>query len=199
MRVIPFRPADWYPLRMLAEHLFDRHRFGAVIQLRRAGVRVDIIDLLRRKPCVVERFAHGAHARFAARQGRSHVESIVIETVTEHFRVDARAARSRVLKLFYNERGAAFSHDKAIAQQVERTTSQSGIPRPSAHRFDDVECPDRNGRKRRFGSSGDDHIGEIVANVAQRFAHGYRAAGATVRVGRAYTAKTEVNRNVRMG
>src|SRR5713226_3354660 len=129
---------------------------------------------------------------------RSHVESIVVEAIAEHFRVDARASPSRVLDLFDNERGSAFAHHETIAQQIERTTSQSGIARPSAHRFDDVECPDRNGRKRRFRSSGDDHIGEIVANVAQRFAHGYRAAGATVRVGRAYTAKTEVNRNVRM-
>src|SRR5206468_11095937 len=102
MRVVAFRAADWDPSRILAEHLFDRHRFGAVIQLRRAGVRVNVINLPGRKPRIGERLAHGADARFATWQGRGHVKGIVVETVTEHFRVYARAASACMLELFDN-------------------------------------------------------------------------------------------------
>jgi len=62
MRVIALRPAHRNSLRMVAEHLSYRRRFGTVIELGRTGVRVDIIDLLGCEFRVRERFAHGANA-----------------------------------------------------------------------------------------------------------------------------------------
>ena len=62
MRVITFGPTDWNALCMLVEHFFDRRCFGAVIQLRRAGVCIDIIDLLGRQLCVRQCVAHRADA-----------------------------------------------------------------------------------------------------------------------------------------
>ena len=41
-------------------------------------------------------------------------------------------------------------------------------------------------------------IGEIIANVTKRFADRDRAAGAAVRIGRADTAKSKLNRDVGM-
>jgi hypothetical protein len=63
---------------MIAEHLFNRCRFRTVVELRRTGVRVNIIDLLTRQLRVRKRFAHRANARFAARERRRHVKSIVV-------------------------------------------------------------------------------------------------------------------------
>ena len=48
MRVITFRSADSDSLGVLAKHLFDRRRFRAVVEPGRAGVRVDVIDLVGR-------------------------------------------------------------------------------------------------------------------------------------------------------
>ena len=99
------------------------------------------------------------------------MESIVVETVAEHFRVDTRASPSRVLDLFDNERGSAFAHHEAIAQQIERAASQSGIARPSTHRFNDIECPNCNSCERRFRSAGDNHVRKIISDIPERFAY----------------------------
>ena len=60
-------------------------------------------------------------------------------------------------------------------------------------------APKVDGRQRRFGSAGDNHVRKIVPDVTQRFADRDSAAGATVRVGRADAAKSKLNRDVRMG
>src|SRR6266481_9986012 len=52
--------------------------------------------------------------------------------------------------------------------------------------------------ERRLGASGDNDIGEIVANVTERFSNRYRSAGATVRIGSADAAKSKIDRDVRM-
>src|SRR4029453_13692498 len=93
------------------------------------------------------------------------MKSIVIESVAEHFRVNMRVTRSCMIEFFDNQRGPALAHPESIAQQIERTTSQSRIAWPSAHRFYDVECSDRDGRQGRFRSSGDNHIGKIIFNI----------------------------------
>ena len=69
---------------------------------------------------------------------------------------------------------------KPSRNQIERPAGLSGIARPLAHRFDDGERAKGERAQRRFRSAGDDDIGEIIANVAQRFADRDRAAGATV-------------------
>ena len=48
MRVIALGPAYGNAPCVIAEHLFNRRRFRAVVELCRTGVRVDVIDLLRR-------------------------------------------------------------------------------------------------------------------------------------------------------
>src|SRR6266542_5218520 len=104
-----------------------------------------------------------------------------------------------MFKFFNDQRGSALAHDKSIAQQVERTASESGIARPSAHGFDDVERSHGNGRQRRFRSSCDNHDRKIVPDVTQCYADGYSATGATVRVCRAHAAKPVFDRDIWMG
>src|SRR5205823_7518485 len=79
----------------------------------------------------------------------------------------------------------------------EGPTGQLGII-TATHRFNDIKRADRDRGQRRFGASGDNDIGEIVANVTKRFANRYRSAGATVRIGSADAAKSKIDRDVRM-
>src|ERR1043165_7519275 len=55
MCVITFRPAYRNTACMFTEYLFDRGGFRAVVELCRAGVRVDVIDLLGRQLRVRQR------------------------------------------------------------------------------------------------------------------------------------------------
>src|SRR4029077_17336729 len=113
-------------------------------------------------------------------------------------RVDGSAPSERVFQFFHNERSATFAHDESIAQRIKWTTCKSRLTRPSAHRFDNVECPNSNGSQRRFGSAGHDYVCKIVANVTKCFADRNGATGATVRIRRTDAAKAEVDCNVRM-
>ena len=71
-----------------------------------------------------------------------------------------------MFKFFNDQRGSAFAHDKSIAQQIERTASEGGIPRPSAHGLDDVERAHSNGRQRCFRPACDNHVCKIVPDVS---------------------------------
>ena len=81
MRIIALRPAYGNASRMIAEHLFNRRRFRAVVELCRTGVRIDVIDLLGHQLRVRERFAHRANARFTARERRGHMEAVIVQAV----------------------------------------------------------------------------------------------------------------------
>jgi hypothetical protein len=99
MRSVGFRAAHWQFAGTLTEDLLDGHGLGAVVELRGAGVGVDVIDLFGRELGVGEGVAHGANAGFATRQRRSHVERVVVQTVAEHFRENVGAALLRVFQL----------------------------------------------------------------------------------------------------
>ena len=62
MRIITLGAAHRNFSRPFAENVFDRRRFGVVVELRGAGVRVDVIDLFGRKLCVSQSVAYGAGA-----------------------------------------------------------------------------------------------------------------------------------------
>ena len=126
---------------MFAKNLLDRHRLGAVVELSRAGMRVDVVDLLGCELRVGQRMSHRANTRFTIRQWRRHVKSIIIQTITEHFRINFRSAGSRMFEFFYDERCRALAHDKAIAQSVKWARSKAWIV-ASAHCFNNVERSD---------------------------------------------------------
>src|SRR4029453_5581369 len=108
-------------------------------------------------------------------------------------------AGARMFKFFDHQRRSALAHDKSVPQQVERTATLSGVARQSTHGLNDVERADGNGCQRCFCAASDNYICEIVTYITQRFAHGYCAAGATIRICCADSAKPELNRNVRVG
>jgi hypothetical protein len=180
MRVKTFRPAHGNSMGVFAEHLFDRGRFRAVVKPSRAGVRVDVIDLLGCELRIRERFAHGANGGFAARERGSHVESVVVYAVPEDLGIDVGTAALGVFQLLDDERSTTFTHNKSISQRVKRATGQGRVASPSAHGLDYIERANRNGCQGRFCSACDDYVCEVVPNVTQRFANGNCAAGATI-------------------
>ena len=161
-------------------------------------MRVDVIDLLRREFRISQGIAHRPNTRFSARQRCGHVKRIVVQAITEQFRVNPRPARSGMIEFFDNKRGRAFAHHKSIARSVERTAGQRRIAGRAAHGFNQVECAERKHGERRLGSAGHDHVCKIVPNISQRFAHRHSPAGATVRIGRPNSAESKFNGDVRM-
>ena len=98
-----------------------------------------------------------------------------------------------------DQRRRALAHDEAVTRAVERPAgARGGFALPLAHRLDDGERAEGQRTERRLGGPGDDHVGKTVADVAQRLAHGHRAAGATVRVRRAHPAQAKLDGDVRV-
>ena len=103
MAGVGLRSAYRDSLRMRTEHFLDRRRLAAVVELGRARVSIDVIDLSRCEPGIGQRIAHRAHGGLAARQGRSHMKRVVVQTVAEHLRVNVRAAFPGVFQFFHDQ------------------------------------------------------------------------------------------------
>ena len=103
MCVVAFSAAHWNFSRLFLEDLFDRHRFGVVVELCRTGMRINVVNLFRREACISQSIAHSLGAGLAVGQRRGHVVSIVIQAVTEHFRVNARTTRTSVFEFFNDQ------------------------------------------------------------------------------------------------
>src|SRR3954471_1016000 len=126
------------------------------------------------------------------------MKSIIIQAVTEQLGIDFRAALSSMFELFYNDRSRAFADHKPIAQFIKGPTGQFRRAFPLTHGLDKSECAKTQGTQRGFGATGDNHLGKVVADVSQRFAHGHSSTGATVRIRRANSTKTKLDCNIRM-
>ena len=63
---------------------------------------------------------------------------------------------------------------------VERTAGHRRIAGPLTHRFDDRKRAESKRTQRSFGAAGNDDVRKIIADIAERFAHGNGAARATV-------------------
>src|SRR5207253_2905224 len=108
------------------------------------------------------------------------------------------AACPRVIEFLDNQGRRTLADDKSVAQFVERSARQFGGAFPLTHRFDQGISAKGERTQWRFGASGNNDVGKIVADVAQRFTHRHRATGATIRIRRPDSAKTKLNRNVRV-
>ena len=180
MRGVRLRAAHRQGQGTVAEHLFDRHRLGAVVESGRAGVRVDVIDLGRREPRISQRSSHRAYARFATRQRGGHMERVVVQTVTEDFRENVRAAPLCVFKLFYHERCRAFPNHESIAFAIEWSARERWIAGPLAHRLDNCKSSEGEGTEWRFSAPGHDNIREVIPDVTERFSDRDGAACTTI-------------------
>src|SRR5207248_10576171 len=98
------------------------------------------------------------------------VEGAIVQAVTDHHRTNAGATDAGVFEFYDNQRCGTFAHGEAISQTIEWPARQSRVTSPAAHGFNKSECAKGKRGQRRFRSARYDHIGKIIANVAQRFA-----------------------------
>src|SRR5437660_1716363 len=108
-------------VRLLAKNLFDRLGFADVAETGGSGVGIDVIDVVRRNLCVIERQLHGARGASTVFRRRGHVVGIRRKSVASKLAIDFRAALLRMFELFYNSNSSAFANDKTVAVTIKRS------------------------------------------------------------------------------
>src|SRR6476660_10601644 len=114
-----FGGADGNPISAVAEHLFDRARLADVADVGGSGVRVNVINLVRRYAGVLERELHGTGGALTVRRRRRHVVSVRGDAVSYEFAVNIRAARLGMLQFLHHHNSCAFAHHKTVAITIE--------------------------------------------------------------------------------
>src|SRR5207302_4046089 len=105
---------------LLAKNLLDRFCLADVAETGRSGVSVDIIDVVRRNLCVIERQLHGARGASAVFRRRGHMVGVRGKTVAGKLTIYLRAALLRVFELFHNGNSSAFTYDETVTIAIER-------------------------------------------------------------------------------
>ncbi len=111
----------------LAEDVLDGLGLQGVAEGCRGGVSVDVVDLVGRDACDLERVLHGAEAAFAFGSHAGHVEGVGRHAVADDFGEDLCTASLGELKLFEDEDACAFADDEAVAILVEGAAGVLGI------------------------------------------------------------------------
>ena len=115
----------------------------------------------------------------------------------QHFGVDRRAAAAGVREPLQHEHRRTFAHHEAAAVHVERSAGLRGIGVIGQHAH--VVKAGRKQRMDRLGAAGQREIALAVANRADRFQDGDRAAGAGRGVAQPRTAEIVVAGHDRAG
>jgi hypothetical protein len=102
-----------------------------------------------------------------------------------------------MLVLFENETRCAFAHDKPITIQIKRPASDGCFL--AAHGSDESKRTVGEWAERSFGCTGDNHIGESVADITSAFSDRYIATGTAIRVGGTDAAQSELDRDITVG
>src|SRR4029077_17048338 len=104
----------------LAKYLLDRARLAYVANVRGSRMGVDIVNLIRRYPGMLQRKLHCARGALAIWRRRGHMVRIGGEAVSCDFAIDFRTARFGVLQFLPHHNARAFAHHKTIAVAIER-------------------------------------------------------------------------------
>ncbi len=184
------RRADQF-LAVGAEQLVDGHDLDAVARRRRRPVRVDVIDLARFDPGVLQRRAHRADRTVSIFRRSRNVESVAAHPVAGELGVDVGAAGQRRLALLEDQDARAFAHHEAVAPGVERPARPLGFVVARRQRLHRAESADGERRDHRLGTAGDHRVGITVLDHAGRFADRVRARGAGGRAGQVGALRPE--------
>src|SRR6266480_3470176 len=84
---------------LLAKNLFDRFGFADVAETGGSGVGVDVVDVIRRNLCVIERELHGARGASTVFRWRGHVVGVGGKSVAGELTINFRAALLRMFEL----------------------------------------------------------------------------------------------------
>jgi hypothetical protein len=158
----------------------------------RGAVSVDVGDIARREPGVLECQLHAADRAGTARSRRGDVVSVRGRRAAEQLRVDVRPPSPRALELLEHENGPTLGDDKAVPAHVER-------PRLPARRQcrHVAEGGERDGGHCGLGTAGEHRV--TASGGDQAVAGEYRVRARRARGGDclARPSPTEAHRNRR--
>jgi len=161
-------------------------------------VRVDIVDLARFDPCIIEGDGRGPRSLAPVGSRLDHVMGIGRRAVAEELGVGRGPPPFRDLGILEHDERGTFAHDEPVALGVERP---GGVGRiivvTTRQRADDVECAERQRRQGDLAAAGDRRVDPAGTQVAERLADPHRAGGA--RVGRRQDRAADIERDAEIG
>ncbi len=163
----------------LGHQRLDRPVLRLIAQLRRRGVGVDVVHVLRLGAGVPQRHLHRPHRSATTRQRRGQVVRVGARAVAHDLGVDGGAAVARVVELFQHHDASALADDEAGAVAVEgprgaaRVVVEAGGEATRAAEPADGQRVDAG-----LGAAGDHDGGVAVRDEAAGVADGVRARGA---------------------
>ena len=182
---------------MVAERDLQRLGLACVVQLRRRAVGVDVVDVLRLEPRVLDRQRDRARRRLAGLVGCHLVERVVGRRVADQLTVDAGAALIGVLQRLEDQRARALAGDETIAVAVERPARLLGRFVARREGADGVEGRDPYLAQRRLGAAREHDVRVAALDHPRRVAERLRRRRARSRHGRVRAAEVELHRHRR--
>ena len=112
---------------MLAEEALDGGGLDFVADGRGGPVGVDVVNLFRPHPGVLERRLHHAKSSLAVFGRLGDVEGVAAHRVADHFGQNARVAALGDFEGFEDEDAGALADDEAVAVGVEGPAGALGL------------------------------------------------------------------------
>ena len=158
---------------------------------------VDVIDVRWLQSCPFQRHLHAAEPAVAIFAGGSDVIGIPRQPVSQHFGVDLRAARLRVLVVLQHHHACAFAHHEAVAVCVIGARRFGRIIGPlGRQRLAGVEPGDADLADRAFRATCNHHIGVAPLDQPRRIANGMCAGRTGGHNGMVRPLEPETNRHL---
>ena len=162
--------ADGELVRVGAEDEADGGGFGAVVDLGRGAVGVDVADLLRGEAGIAQGHAHGAGGALGG--GLGDVAGIGGHAEADDLRDGPGAAGERGLQRLQHQHGGAFAQHQAAAVGGE---GAAGVLADDAHGLPGLEIAEV---ERSLAAAGDGHGGDAGTHHLEGLADGVRGGGA---------------------
>ena len=127
---------------------------------------VDVVDLVRRCPCVLQREPHGVLSADAIGCGRCDVIGVARQAAPHDFPVDGRTPSLGVVEALEDESSRALSHQEAVPVRVEGAARPLRIVVARGHRLHRGKTRDRKGGDGSFGTPRDHHVSVPALDAA---------------------------------
>src|SRR6516225_7888799 len=155
---------------MLAEAALYRDAFGDVSQRSGGAVCVDVVDVRRREPAVLEGVAHAARGPCAVFGRSGDVMRICRHPVAGELAVDPHATRACVLQLLEHEDTRPFAEHESIAIDVPWTARGRRVLVARGERARRAKSSHAERADRRYGTPRDHHVGITILDQPRCFA-----------------------------
>ena len=144
----------------------------------RGAVGVDVVDVARRDPGILERESHATPGTGPVIGRKGDVEGIAAHPEARHLRVDARTARARMLETLENHHPGSVRQNESVAVLVPGAARalRIVIARRQGARRREARKPGRRGRH--FRSARHHAVGVPALDHPRRVPDAVRAGGA---------------------